>query len=328
MTRKKKGQKKSSQKKKLKKVKTNPASQFGKIFFGLSILACFVVSAGVLAHFLIPKYSVESEKIVIWESISEKPSKENPAFEIYPVEENQHPVPPPDRQRDIDGQLPQIAIVIDDLGYDKRIAKKFLNLNVELTFSILPQSPFQKTIARAAHDKGIEVMLHLPMEPNEYPEVHPGPGTLLTSMSPDTLLEQLKADLDAFPYIAGVNNHMGSKMTTVSTQMYQIFSVLKQRDLFFIDSRTTPESLCKPSARLLQIRFAERDVFLDHFHESDAIRKEIRRMIKIASKYGQAIGIGHPGKNTFKVLQEMLPELQKKVRLVPASEIVEVIRPS
>ena len=220
--------------------------------------------------------------------------------------------------------MPKVAIIIDDLGYDRFIAKKFLALDGVFTFSVLPHGPHTKRIAKAAEAKGYEIMLHLPMEPIEYPSVNPGPGALLTSMSPDELIEQLRKDLDDVPSIKGVNNHMGSRMTTVSTQMYQIFSVLKQRNLFFIDSRSTAKTVCKPSARLLQIPFAQRDVFIDHIPDPEFIRKQLRQLVKIAKRKGVAVGIAHPHKITYKILSQELPELKKKVRLVPASKIVKV----
>jgi polysaccharide deacetylase 2 family uncharacterized protein YibQ len=222
-------------------------------------------------------------------------------------------------------QLPKVALIIDDIGYDRALAKKFLDLHGMLTFSILPHSPLTKSFARAARQKGNEIMIHLPMEPNEYPEIDPGSGTLLTSMLPDELISQLEENLAAVPFVKGANNHMGSKLTAVSTQMYQIFSILKKRGLFFVDSRTTPNSLCKPSARLLQIPFAERDVFLDHIHEPDVIRGQIEKLIHIAKRQGKALGIAHPNPITYEVIREMLPELQKKIQLVPVSEIVHII---
>ena len=96
----------------------------------------------------------------------------------------------------------------------------------------------------------------------------------------------------------------------------------KKRNLFFIDSRTTAETLCKPSARLFQIPFSQRDVFLDHQQEAQFIRKQLKELVRIAQENGYAVGIGHPHQVTYQVLNEMLPELQKKVQLVPASEIV------
>ena len=210
------------------------------------------------------------------------------------------------------GRLPLVAIIIDDMGYDKKFAKNLSQLNAGITFSILPHSPHRESISRIAQENGMDTMLHLPMEPFEYPDVNPGPGTLLTSMSPDELLRQLEENLASVPHIKGVNNHMGSKMTAESSQLYQIFSILKKRNLYFVDSRTTSKTLCKPSARLFQIPFAQRDVFLDHQQDPDFIRKQIKELIRIAQRNGQAVGIGHPHTVTYEVLREMMPELQKK----------------
>ena len=105
-------------------------------------------------------------------------------------------------------------------------------------------------------------------------------------MTPDELINQLEKNLNTMPGVKGVNNHMGSKLTAESAQMYQIFSVLKNRGLFFIDSRTTSDSLCKPSARLFQVPFAQRDVFIDHYPKPDFIRKQIKELIRIARSNG------------------------------------------
>jgi hypothetical protein len=300
-------------------------SSLAKVITGLSILVFLVIIAGLLTHFLIspekpskpaaPAKSVPAVKQTITKI---------PTFEVYPSKE----IPAakkPLKSPILGKQLPLVAIIIDDLGYDKKLAIKFSKLNTTLTFSILPHSPYQKSIARLSRDKGFGIMLHLPMEPVEYPQVNPGPGTLLTAMTPDQLTRQLEKDLDAVPFIRGVNNHMGSKMTAESSQMYQIFSILKKRGLYFVDSRTTTETLCKPSARLFQIPFAQRDIFLDHLVEVEFIRKQLKELVRIAQRNGYAVGIGHPHLLTYQVLDEMLPDLQKKVRLVPASEIVQPV---
>jgi polysaccharide deacetylase 2 family uncharacterized protein YibQ len=295
-----------------------------KAFVGVAGLLMLVVSAGVLAHYLLrpekplrplnaPAKSISSVK---------EPIAEIPKFEIYPKKEippAPKPIKPPPPEKK---QLPLVAIIIDDLGYDKKIAENLSELHASITFSILPHSPFQDSIARLSKDKGLETMLHLPMEPIEYPKVDPGKGTLLTSMTPDQLIRQLKENLNALPHVKGVNNHMGSKMTAESSQMYQIFSILKKRGLYFVDSRTSAQTLCRPSARLLQIPFAQRDVFLDHLQEPRFIRKQVKELIRIARRNGYAVGIGHPHSATYKVLREMLPELNKAVQLVPASKIV------
>ena len=162
------------------------------------------------------------------------------------------------------------------------------------------------------------------MEPVEYPLVQIEEGALLTSMSPDVMINQLNKSLDSVPYIKGVNNHMGSKMTSISSQMRQIFTILKKRDLFFIDSRTTINTICKPSARLLQLPYAQRDVFLDHSQEYQDIKKQIKRLLYIASQKGIAVGIGHPYPVTYEVLREELPSIKKSVKLVFASEVAQI----
>ena len=318
---------KATRKKKIRRKSSNNnlfQSSLAKVLAGVSILVLLVVTAGLLMHFLVspdkPSKSVSPVKSV---PPTPQTSAKSPAFEIYPSKKIPS-VKKPVKSTTPAKHRPLVAIIIDDLGYDK-IAIKFSKLNAVLTFSILPHSPFQKTIAHLSREKGFDIMLHLPMEPVEYPDVNPGPGTLLTSMTPDQLTRQLENDLDAVPFIKGVNNHMGSKMTAASSQMYQIFTILKKRGLYFVDSRTTVETLCKLSARLFQIPFAQRDVFLDHVATVEFIRKQLNELVRIAQHNGYAVGIGHPHSLTYQVLREMLPELQKKVRLVPASEIVDLV---
>ncbi len=315
---KKKRAKKKARKKSPKK--TSLTASLIKIFFGFAILLLLVFLAGLLTHHLM----LRKEPVKPIPPSQKPPITQIPTFEIYPEQEIPPEKPPLQPEIILPDELPKVAIIIDDLGYDRFIAKKFLALDGVFTFSVLPHGPFTKRIAKAAAAKGYDIMLHLPMEPIEYPSVNPGPGALLTSMSPDELIEQLRKDLDDVPSIKGVNNHMGSRMTTVSTQMYQIFSILKQRNLFFIDSRSTAKTVCEPSARLLQIPFAQRDVFIDHVPDTEFIRKQLRLLVKIAKRKGVAVGIAHPHKITYKILSQELPELKKKVQLVPASSIVKV----
>ncbi len=310
-------------KKRVPRKRSSQKTDYKKAVAGLSLLALLVIVAAFFAHHLMP--SRQAEQPVKKTSIHKKTVSKIPVFEIYPKEDKPARKPTSKPKPLLPDQLPKVSIIIDDIGYERIIADKFLSLDAVLTFSVLPHSPFQKSFVKKAAAKGYEIMLHLPMEPNEFPEVNPGPDALLTSMSPDELISQLNENLDAIPSIKGVNNHMGSKMTSESTRMYQIFSVLKKRELFFIDSRTTAATLCKPSARLLQIPFAQRDVFLDHIQEPDFIRKQIKELIHIAISHGEAIGIAHPHSVTYEVLREELPELQKKVRLVPASSLVHII---
>lgn len=254
-----------------------------------------------------------------------EPPKQLP-FEVFPPPETSPK--PPVREKvtpppTVQGKLPRVAIIIDDIGYDARLAEKFIDLNAAVTLSILPFSPHHQQIIRMARAKGLDILLHLPMEPKEFPSVNPGPGALLSSMSPDALIRQLNDDIDAVPYIKGINNHMGSRLTASSEQMNQIFSTIRKRNLFFVDSRTTPDTQVKSSARLFQVPYAERDVFLDNVQDPAAIRKQLRLLLQKAAAHGQAIAIGHPHPVTLQILRDELPELQKKVTIVPVSSIVQ-----
>ncbi|MGE0085784.1 MAG: divergent polysaccharide deacetylase family protein [Desulfococcaceae bacterium] len=248
-----------------------------------------------------------------------------PLYEIYPQEEIFAEEYTAEEDAEPRFLMPSVAIIIDDIGYDPAMADRFLDLGGVLTFSLFPHSPYRETIIQKIQAKGMEIMLHLPMEPAEYPAVLPGPGALLISMSPLQFTAQLEKNLDSIKGIKGVNNHMGSRLTTVPSLMYRIFSELKKRDLFFIDSFTSQHTVCPSTARMLQIPFAQRDVFLDHVQEAEVIRGQIRLLIRIAETCGEAVGIGHPHKVTWEVLAEEMPELQKKVQLVPASRIVHTV---
>ena len=161
------------------------------------------------------------------------------------------------------------------------------------------------------------------MEPKEFPQVNPGPGALLSQMTPDELISQLNAHLDRFVGIKGVNNHMGSGLSSSSRQMRQVFSVLKKRGLFYIDSRTSADTVARPSAQLLKLPFAERDVFIDHFENDQFIRGQLKLLTKRARHQGYAVGIAHPHPLTYEILAETLPQLKQAVELVPASMVVE-----
>ena len=235
---------------------------------------------------------------------------------FFPHTRKPTPAPVPARAK-----RPKIAIIIDDMGYDLEAALRFLEMDGGLSISVLPHSPFQTEIATLAHQSGNDVLLHLPMEPLEYPEVDPGPGALISTMTPDELLAQLKFNLDAVPYISGVNNHMGSKLTEDAARMRQVFTILKKRNLFFVDSLTNPKSECSRVAQLFQLPFAERHVFLDHSQEANAIRFQIKRLLSIAKKRGEAVGIAHPYPLTLEILQEQIPHIKHVATIVPVSDL-------
>lgn len=295
---------------------------------GITVLVLLVLGAGMLTnhYWRTPARPAVPAKTAVVQPEQRMPvpplrDPEKPLYEIFP--KTTPPAEPPPRLPKVPlTKPPLVAIIIDDIGYDRRMADHFLELDIPITFSMLPDGPFNRSILAAARSKGVEIMLHLPMEPNEYPMVKPGPGALLASMSPDTLIAQLEHSIDQFPGLKGVNNHMGSKLSTSPEHMRQIFSVLKLRGLFYIDSRTTAETVARPSARLLQLPFAERDIFIDHLDDPAFIRSQMKRLIVRAQEQGYAIGIGHPHSNTYEILKEFIPQLNENVSLVSASTAV------
>lgn len=265
----------------------------------------------------------EGEKGELKKSVVIKRDMDKPLYELF---NNSHAPEKYPRKpvKDLLDGYPGVAIIIDDIGFDKKLAYDLLAIDSNITFSILPFAPFGRSIAEHLNSMGAEIMLHLPMEPNQYPNVDPGPGAILAAMSPDVLLENLRNDLDAIPHVKGVNNHMGSRITSLSPQMRQIFTVLKQRDLFFIDSLTSKKSLCRSSARLFRLPFAQRDIFLDNIQEETYIRGQLGKLVRMALRHGTAVGIGHPYKATLDSLKKEMPGIRKRVNIVPASALVSI----
>jgi polysaccharide deacetylase 2 family uncharacterized protein YibQ len=219
---------------------------------------------------------------------------------------------------------PRIAIVVDDLGIDKRIAEELLSLDAPLTFSILPMQTHSRRIAKKAHAEGREVILHLPLEPRGFPLKDPGAGALFVAMSDRELVRQLRKDLDAVPYIAGVNNHMGSRFMEHDAKVRLVLEELKGRGLFFLDSRTTSNSTGYRIARSLALRTGERDVFLDNETGVKDITAQMEGLIRTARKDGKAIGICHPYPATVTVLKKMIPRIKAQgIEIVPLSQVLD-----
>jgi hypothetical protein len=219
---------------------------------------------------------------------------------------------------------PKIAIVIDDLGKENHISQELLHWDVPLTLSVLPFTPHAKSIALEAQRRGKEVILHLPMEPHGYPKIQPGEGALLQEMDEERLLRQLSKDIEAIPNIKGVSNHMGSRLMEDPEKMKIILSELKRREFFFLDSRTTPQTVGLQTAKSLGLRATERTIFLDNSPNEDDVRKQLEQLIHLSLSKGKAIGIGHPHPSTIKSLKEMIPKMQEQgIEIVPLSTLLE-----
>ena len=215
---------------------------------------------------------------------------------------------------------PMVAFVIDDMGHALAPAKRLAALNMPLTFSILPHSSQAKAVSLLAHDKGLGVMLHLPMEPKGYPGRNPGQGVLLCDMSQEQLLEVLREDMARVPLAAGVNNHMGSSFSLHPELLEPVLLEIKRRGLFYLDSFTSADSQGLATAQRLGLRTGRRDVFLDHQASRKAIDEQMRRLLALAQERGCAVAIGHPHPETIKALEEWAPRLRRQVVLVKVSE--------
>ncbi len=217
---------------------------------------------------------------------------------------------------------PRLAIIIDDLGGDLAPAEALLRLRYPLTLSILPNQPHSAEIADKTFRRGDEVMLHLPME-FEGSTAKPEAVELRVGMGAGEVDRLLGQMLEAVPHAAGINNHEGSRATTDPALMADVMAVLRQRNLFFIDSRTTAATVAYDAARQAGVRAASRNVFLDDVETREAILRQIDLAERDATKEGSAIAIGHPHPATIAALEEALPQLKARgVRLVFASALV------
>ncbi|HFB66367.1 MAG TPA: divergent polysaccharide deacetylase family protein [Aeromonadales bacterium] len=216
----------------------------------------------------------------------------------------------------------QIAIIIDDLGTNWLQAKRVLKLPRAVATSILPFTPHAKKIARFSKSAGHPVLIHIPMEADEKNELL-GPGALTEAMGFWALIKQLRRNIVDIPGAEGINNHMGSKLTRDSREMRWVMAMLRWQDLYFVDSRTTTETVAASVATSMGVANTSRDVFLDHAIDEKDINKQFDRLIALAQKQGFALAIGHPHKETLNVLEKRLPQLKSRgIQLVPVSQLL------
>jgi uncharacterized protein len=232
------------------------------------------------------------------------------------------PIATPHLTRPSGNRSPKLAIILDDVAGDVSGLDTVFALPSQITLSILPNHPRSVEIAEEAHNRGFELMLHLPMESeaNEAPEVK----QLRSGMGMTEVSRTLGEMLLTVPHAAGVNNHQGSRATADAKLMEELMSSLQERHLFFIDSRTTAATLAYEVAQRYGVRSGFRNVpFLDDIQQQAAIRQQLEHAIRGAKEKGEAIVIGHPHPETLQVLRQMLPQLPAQgVELVHVSALV------
>ena len=214
-----------------------------------------------------------------------------------------------------------IAIIIDDLGYKLKHDQRALELPGPVTFAFLPFTPQAGRLAEKAHNRGNEVMLHLPMQSIEPVKI--GPGALTKDMGREQFKISVLKSILSIPHVRGVNNHMGSLITSEQQQMNWLMEELARTSLFFVDSRTTSKTVGQKTAARFNVANTQRNIFLDHFRTPQAIETKFDQLIKLAKKNGAAVGIGHPHPATMDILEKKIPQLVAAgIRLVPVSELI------
>lgn len=208
------------------------------------------------------------------------------------------------------------------MGNTKRDSAAFA-LPTEVVFSILPLKALSSVYSKKAAQQQREVMLHMPMESLAGKQL--GPGAITSDMEPNAIKKTLLLALNSVPNAIGLNNHMGSKLTQLTQPMTTTMMFLRQHSLFFVDSRTTRYTKAENIAIEYGVMATKRNVFLDHAVNFESINEQFERLIRLAKKYGFAVGIAHPYPQTVEYLKSALPALQtRNIHLVTVSEIIQL----
>lgn len=215
----------------------------------------------------------------------------------------------------------EMALIIDDFGYNSGPIEAFAAINKPLTFAVIPYHQYSNQAAARGLSSGHQVILHLPMEPLSAASQSES-ATITVNMSDEEIQAMTVRAIQAVPGIIGVNNHQGSRATADKRVMQAVLSVLKSNNLFFIDSHTNSQSIGMSTARQMGVRTAINDLFIDNDNDVAAIKSKLRTACNMAVRDGSVIVIGHARMNTAAAVREMIPEIEAAgIRLVFVSEM-------
>ena len=220
-----------------------------------------------------------------------------------------------DKAPDVTAQVPMrgvIGLIIDDFGYrNDHVSNGFLNLSGKLTYAIIPGHEYSQLFSKKAYDAGYEIIVHMPMENigKTYGEEE---YVLMSYFQDDEIKDRINSAFDQLPESIGLNNHQGSRGTADSRVMTLLAGVIKEKKKFFIDSRTTSNSLAETTMRKYNVQTNKRDIFLDNELDEEIINTQLLKLAELSEEKGIAIGIGHVKPQTLSVLEREIPVLQKK----------------
>lgn len=223
----------------------------------------------------------------------------------------------------VQAEKPVLSLVIDDLGYSFEQAKNVFELPGNHTFAVIPATTYSVKIARYAHENGHEIILHMPMQSST--DLILESSALNDSMTEDEITDGVRNMLKEIPYIKGINNHMGSRLTEIDYIMRPVMETIRQQNksLYFLDSRTTPLSMAYQQALRAGLLTTKRDVFIDYDHNNEAsMHFQFNRWLKKAQENGSAVAIAHPYQSTIDLLSEKLAEIQSDYQFQTVSELV------
>jgi polysaccharide deacetylase 2 family uncharacterized protein YibQ len=222
----------------------------------------------------------------------------------------------------------RIAIVIDDIGPAFVDSERALRLPAPITMSVLPYAEHAAELAAEARKRGHEILVHMPMQPIGH--ANPGPNALLTGLSPAEFARRLHWNLTRFDGYVGVNNHMGSRLTTDPALMRTVLLALRERGVFYLDSRTIAGSVGLTLAKQLGVPALGRNVFLDNQMTPAAVRHQLGVAEAYAARHGAVVAIGHPHPVTVAVLEQWVKDVARRgftlvpiTALLPATAIAE-----
>ncbi|MFS1519146.1 divergent polysaccharide deacetylase family protein [Bacillus sp. SCS-151] len=229
----------------------------------------------------------------------------------------------------VNGEAEKIksAIIIDDFGGGDGGVMEFLKGDIPITVAVMPFADNSIEHAMLAHQQGFEIMVHLPMQPKKGKKSWLGPKPITIDLPPSEVKKRVTEAIESVPYAKGLNNHMGSLVVENEDIVRAIVEVVKQKNMYIVDSVTSPNSKFPEIAEELGVPLLERDIFLDDISSVSHVTNQMLKLAEVAEEYGVGIAIGHVGE-TGKVCytgisQSMKQFKERNIQIVPVSDLID-----